>query len=83
MYIDSRLNTYSHLTKDWSFWGSGLGLEGKTIIAFLTACHGYLGASTVCLRCKMLLREGPDAIVHENVLSFPVSLLSDVLGYLA
>lgn len=52
---------------DWTGWGDQLGLEGKTMKAFLTAA-------------KLLARGDVDAIVHENVQNFPEKLLIDNLS---
>ena len=69
-----------------------LGLEGKTVKAFLTVFlagripHVYSGIQVYWLsspRMKLLKKmvPQPDAIIHENVENFPESLLVDNLSF--
>ena len=54
------------LSKDYSLWGHGLGLQGPTIPFLL-------------IFVKSVLQSLPDIVVHENVLQFPLDILVSLL----
>ena len=79
--------------EDWTLWGATLGIEGKTILPFLTACFGCTAEAyrlnllnhKICFRrehlriprCKMIKTTRPKAAIHENVEQCPAEELLD------
>lgn len=54
------------LSKDYSLWGNGLGLQGPTVPFLL-------------IFIKSILQSLPDIVVHENIVHFPLAVIIALL----